>query len=49
MIVNGEVAVDNGELTGTLAGKVIRRTWEIPGILPELGRLPGRGIGILGE
>jgi N-acyl-D-amino-acid deacylase len=49
VIVNGEVAVDNGELTGALAGKVIRRTWEIPGILPELGRLPGRGIGILGE
>ena len=48
VIVNGVVAVDNGELTGALAGKVIRRTWKIPGVLPELGRLPGVGIERLG-
>jgi N-acyl-D-amino-acid deacylase len=44
VIVNGIVVVDNGELTGALAGKAIRRTWKVPGVLPELGHLPRMGI-----
>ena len=35
VIVNGQVAVENGELTGAKKGKVIRRTWAIPGTAPE--------------
>jgi N-acyl-D-amino-acid deacylase len=48
VIVNGVVAVSDGKLTGQLAGKVIRRTWEIPGIFPRQGDLPGTGIEDLG-
>jgi len=48
VIVNGVVAVDNGELTGELAGKIIRRTWKVPGVLPELGRLPRSGVENIG-
>jgi N-acyl-D-amino-acid deacylase len=35
VIVNGQVAVENGQLTGAKSGKVIRRTWEVPGTAPE--------------
>ncbi len=31
VIVNGQVVVDNGELTGKTPGRLIRRTWKIPG------------------
>jgi len=31
VIVNGEVVVENNRLTGAAPGRVIRRTWEIPG------------------
>ncbi|MFO8055862.1 MAG: amidohydrolase family protein [bacterium] len=31
VIVNGEVVTDHGEPTGNTPGRVIRRTWEIPG------------------
>jgi N-acyl-D-amino-acid deacylase len=44
VIVNGVLAVEDGELTGKQAGQVIRRTWKIPGALPPLGRLPRHGI-----
>jgi len=44
VIVNGVLAVDNGTLTGAQAGKVIRRTWDVPGVLPNLGRVPGFGV-----
>jgi len=44
VIVNGVPAVENGELTGKQSGKVIRRTWKIPGVLPRPGRLPNQGI-----
>jgi N-acyl-D-amino-acid deacylase len=32
VIVNGAVAVEGTELTGERAGRVIRRTWEVPGV-----------------
>lgn len=32
VIVNGVVAVEGTELTGEKAGRVIRRTWEVPGL-----------------
>jgi N-acyl-D-amino-acid deacylase len=31
VIVNGKVAVENGELTGEKGGQVLRRNWSIPG------------------
>ena len=34
VIVNGVVVKDNDQLTGATPGKVIRRTWDIPGYLP---------------
>lgn len=35
VIVNGEVVVENKELTGAKPGRVIRRTWQIPATLIE--------------
>jgi N-acyl-D-amino-acid deacylase len=35
VIVNGRVVVENGALTGEKSGKVIRRTWNVPGTLLE--------------
>jgi len=35
VIVNGRVVVENGELTGEKSGRVIRRTWTIPGTVPS--------------
>ncbi len=32
VIVNGVVTVEGTELTGEEAGRVIRRTWEVPGV-----------------
>lgn len=37
VIVNGVVAVEGTELTGRTAGRVIRRTWAIPGVHYDLG------------
>jgi N-acyl-D-aspartate/D-glutamate deacylase len=31
VIVNGQVVVDNGGLTGKTPGRLIRRTWNVPG------------------
>ncbi len=31
VIVNGQIVVENGSLTGNTPGKVVRRTWQIPG------------------
>ncbi len=31
VIVNGQVVVDNGQLTGKTPGRLIRRTWIVPG------------------
>jgi len=31
VIVNGQVVVENNRLTGATPGKVVRRTWEVPG------------------
>ena len=31
VIVNGQIVVEHGALTGNTPGKVIRRTWQIPG------------------
>jgi hypothetical protein len=33
VIVNGKVVVEDGELTGEKSGEVIRRTWEVPGLV----------------
>ena len=48
VIVNGKLVVNNGELTGERPGEVIRRTWEVPGVIP--GPWIGRdGLGLLDE
>ena len=31
VIVNGEIVVENGKLTGSTPGRLVRRSWEIPG------------------
>lgn len=31
VIVNGQIVVENGKLTGATPGRLIRRTWKIPG------------------
>jgi hypothetical protein len=31
VIVNGQIVVDEGELTGKTPGRLIRRTWKISG------------------
>jgi N-acyl-D-amino-acid deacylase len=35
VIVNGKVVVENGTLTGQKSGRVIRRTWAVPGTVPD--------------
>ena len=37
VIVNGVLAVDNNEITGAKAGKLIKRTWKIPGDYANIG------------
>ncbi|MEW6441583.1 MAG: amidohydrolase family protein [bacterium] len=34
VIVNGELVVDQGELSGSKPGQMIRRTWTVPGQMP---------------
>jgi N-acyl-D-amino-acid deacylase len=48
VILNGVLTVAEGELTGNTGGKVIRRTWTIPGKLLDQGGLPGAGVEDLG-
>jgi hypothetical protein len=36
VIVNGVVTVEGTELTGEMAGRVIRRTWAVPGVHSEI-------------
>jgi N-acyl-D-amino-acid deacylase len=40
VIVNGALAVDKGILTGSKSGRVIRRSWKVPGVLPDLALMP---------
>ena len=47
VIVNGVLAVDNGKLTGAKAGKVIKRSWTVPGVYPNLGNQPATSISAL--
>lgn len=42
VIVNGQVVVENNELTGNTPGRLIRRDWEIPGDTTELLSLHDR-------
>lgn len=44
IIVNGLVAVFEGNLTGRAGGKVIRRTWRVPGTFPAQGSLLSIGV-----
>jgi len=37
VVVNGKVAVENGGLTGEKSGRVLRRTWTVPGTVPAGG------------
>ncbi|MFA5063868.1 MAG: amidohydrolase family protein [Dehalococcoidia bacterium] len=47
VIVNGVLAVDNSKLTGARAGKVIKRTWTVPGLYPNLSGLPPISVSAL--
>lgn len=47
VIVNGVLAVDKGELTGSRSGKVIRRDWKATGELPDISRVPAMNISAL--
>ncbi len=47
VIVNGVLAVDNNELTGATAGKIIKRTWKVPGEYAHLGAPPTTDVGVL--
>jgi N-acyl-D-amino-acid deacylase len=47
VIVNGVVAVDQGNLTGSKSGKVIRRNWKVTGDLPDLAHLPETNVSAL--
>lgn len=49
VIVNGVLVVDKGQLTGARAGKVIRRTWKVPGALPNLGSVPSNELSTVAE
>jgi N-acyl-D-aspartate/D-glutamate deacylase len=49
VIVNGVLAVDNGKLTGARAGKVIKRTWNVPGLYPNLSGLPPTSVSALNQ
>ena len=44
VIVNGEIVVENGDLTGNTPGRLIRRDWEIPGDTTELLSLYDQGF-----
>lgn len=39
VIVSGQVVVDHGELTGRTPGRVVRRTWQVPGDTQAVLRL----------
>lgn len=47
VIVNGILAVDRGKLTGSKSGRLIKRTWTVPGVLPELGKPVTNNIDVL--
>jgi len=47
VIVGGVVAVDQGKLTGSKSGKVIRRSWKVTGDLPDIARAPEININAL--
>ncbi len=47
VIVNGVLAVDSGKLSGAKAGKVVKRTWTVPGDYPGLGNLPASSLDAL--
>ena len=36
VIVNGQIVVEEGELTGNTPGRLIRRTWTVPGDTEEV-------------
>lgn len=38
VLVNGTLVVENSKLTGAKPGQVVKRTWTIPGVYPNLGR-----------
>jgi N-acyl-D-amino-acid deacylase len=44
VLVNGMLAVDKGKYTGIRAGKIIRRTWKVPGAYPNLGKAPASSL-----
>ena len=44
VLVSGKLAVDNGQYTGIRAGKIVRRSWKVPGDYPNLGKAPALSI-----
>jgi N-acyl-D-amino-acid deacylase len=47
VIVNGVLAVDNNQVTGATAGKIIKRTWKVPGDYARLGAAPTSDVSVL--
>jgi len=47
VIVGGVVAVDQGKLTGSRSGTVLRRNWKVTGELPDISRAPELNAGAL--
>ena len=47
VIVNGQIVLDHGAFTGNTPGKVIRRTWQIPGNSRKLMSLYNKRFPIL--
>jgi N-acyl-D-aspartate/D-glutamate deacylase len=47
VIVNGVLAVDKNEVTGVTAGKIIKRTWKVPGDYAHLGAAPTSDVSVL--
>jgi N-acyl-D-amino-acid deacylase len=47
VIVNGVVAVEQGKLTGSKSGKIIRRDWKVTGELIDPARIPETNVSSL--
>lgn len=37
VMINGTIVVENSKLTGAKPGRIVKRTWAIPGVYPNIG------------